>query len=325
MQMMRALRLETFGDNAKMTIREVPKPIPANDEVLVEVWSAGLNPSDASNVAGRFPQTTLPRTPGRDFAGIVVEGGGDLEGAEVWGTGGPLGFTLDGTHADYVLLPANAVRVKPKGLTCEQAGAIGVPYVTAWSALVRAADLRAGETVLIVGATGAVGSAAAQIAKWRGAHTIGATRRPIANRTFDGTINTAEEELAAGIKRLSGNAGVDLVLDTVGASMFEPALMSLGFRGRMVAISSRAEHRVAFDLVHFYHRELSLYGVDSLKLDLESSVSVLDSLAEGFDSGALTPPVVRSFPLDRAVEAYDLVSANTAKGKIVLAPQAAEA
>jgi NADPH:quinone reductase and related Zn-dependent oxidoreductases len=107
-------------------------------------------------VSGYFPATTLPRTPGRDFAGIVVTGK-KYEGEEVWGSGPGLGTTRDGAQAEYVVVPEEAVSPKPRNLSFEQAAAIGVPFITAWCAVVDAAQLDAGETILIIGATGAVG------------------------------------------------------------------------------------------------------------------------------------------------------------------------
>src|SRR5580658_11338507 len=102
METMRALRLEKFGSVADLRVRELEKPRASQGQVLVEIWSAGINPSDVKNASGAMKQTTLPRTPGRDGAGIVVEGRADLKGAEVWVTGGGLGFTVDGCHAEYV-------------------------------------------------------------------------------------------------------------------------------------------------------------------------------------------------------------------------------
>jgi NADPH:quinone reductase-like Zn-dependent oxidoreductase len=111
--------MEKFGPPADLQVCDVEKPRAAEGQVLVQVWSAGLNPSDVKNAAGALKHTTLPRTPGRDGAGIVVEGRADLKGAEVWVTGGALGFTMDGCHAEYVLLPEAAVRRKPDSLTLD--------------------------------------------------------------------------------------------------------------------------------------------------------------------------------------------------------------
>ena len=319
---MRALRIEKFGPPADLQVRDVEKPRAAEGQVLVQVWSAGLNPSDVKNAAGAMKQTTLPRTPGRDAAGVVVEGPAGLKGAEVWVTGGALGFTVDGCNAEYVLLPEAAVRRKPDSLTLEQAGSIGVPFVTAWLALVRVAAIRAGETLLIVGASGSVGIAATQIARWKGARVIGADRRKPAKPLADESINTMAEDLSQSVLRLTGGNGADLAFDTVGGPMFEPCLKSLRRGGRQVDISSTGDHRVSFDLIDFYHHELTLYGVDSLQCDVESAAEILDQLKPGFDSGALKAPVTQSYSLARAKEAYEALAAGKAAGKLIITPQA---
>jgi NADPH:quinone reductase len=322
METMRALRIEKFGPVADLHVRDVEKPHASEGQVLVQVWSAGLNPSDVKNATGAMKQTTLPRTAGRDAAGIVVEGRADLKGAEVWATGGGLGFTVDGCHAEYVLLPEAAVRRKPDSLTLEQAGSIGVPFVTGWLALVHAAAIRAGETILIVGASGAVGSAATQIAKWKGARVIGADRRKPAEPLAEESIDTLTEDLSQSVRRLTGGDGADVAFDTVGGPMFEPCLKSLRRGGRQVAISSTGERRVSFDLIDFYHHELTLHGVDSLQWDLASAADILDQLKPGFDSGALAAPATQSYPLARATEAYETLAAGKAATKLIIAPQA---
>ena len=172
---MKALRFSKFGPPSVLTIEEIPRPEPRAGEALVQVKAAAINPSDVKNVAGHFPATTLPRTPGRDFSGIVVPGT-KYQGQEVWSSGPGLGITRDGAQSEYVTVPEEVLALKPRTLSLEQAAAIGVPFITAWVALVRAAELQPGETILIIGAAGAVGQAATQIANWRKARVLGAAR-----------------------------------------------------------------------------------------------------------------------------------------------------
>lgn len=127
-------------------------------------------------------QTTLPRIPGRDFAGVVEAGPVDWIGTAVWGTGGDTGFTRDGTHAEMIGVPAASLRRKPDILDFDQAASVGVNYVAAWCGL-EAAGLKAGETVLLIGAGGGVGGAAAQISQRLGARVISADRRTASGRT----------------------------------------------------------------------------------------------------------------------------------------------
>lgn len=151
---MRALRFDTTSSLDRLTVAEVDRPRPDPGEVLVRVRAAAINPSDVKNVLGKMAMTTVPRTPGRDFAGVVVDGPPEWVGREVFGTGGDLGFRRDGSHAEYLAVPAEAVLVRPDGLTPEAAAALGLPYMTAWAAVIDAAGLREGETVLITGVTG---------------------------------------------------------------------------------------------------------------------------------------------------------------------------
>ena len=173
---MKALQFDNTGDLAALRYVEVPTPVPGTDEVLVQIKAAGLNPSDVKNVLGRFPYTTLPRSPGRDFAGVVVEGPQALIGQEVWGTGRELGFFADGSHAQFVKLPASGVAQKPTHLSFAQAASLGVPYTTAWDALERS-GVTAETRVLVIGG-GAVGTAALALATVRGAQVRAAARRP---------------------------------------------------------------------------------------------------------------------------------------------------
>jgi NADPH:quinone reductase len=153
---MKSLRFAEFGLPSVLRIGEVPIPDPGEAEVLVHVKAGGINPTDIGNVAGHFKNTTLPRTPGRDFAGIVAKGKYH-EGDEIWGSSPTLGIVRDGSHAEYVVVPAETLSLKPKSLSMGQAAALGVPYITAWASVGSAARIKAGETILIVGAAGAVG------------------------------------------------------------------------------------------------------------------------------------------------------------------------
>src|SRR5215203_6961261 len=182
---MQAILIERFGDASELRPTEVPRPDPAEGEVLIEVHASAVNRSDVLNARGSFAFTTLPRILGRDFAGVVVEGPQELVGKEVWGTGGRvLGFFRDGSHARYLAVPSNAVVPKSDTLSLEEAGASGLAYVTAGSALVELGDVSEGETILVTGAAGGVGSAAVMIARWKGARVIGAIKdeseRPMA-------------------------------------------------------------------------------------------------------------------------------------------------
>jgi NADPH:quinone reductase-like Zn-dependent oxidoreductase len=269
------------------------------------------------NVAGRFSGTTLPRTPGRDFSGVVVAGK-KYEGEGVWSSGPGLGITRDGAQAEYVTIPEEALSLKPRTLSLEQAAAIGVPFITAWFALVRAAQLQPGETILIIGVGGAVGQAAMQIANWRGSRVLGAARssNPIPGSVA--VINTRTDDLPKRVFELTDGKGVDAVLDSVGGPMFEPALHCLRIGGRQVAITSTGDSRVSFDLVGFYHNQSRLIGVDGMKFSPHDVSVIADELRQGFEANILKVPAVDSVPFENAVEAYERVASGTAGAKQVL-------
>jgi len=313
---MKALRFSEFGPPSVLRIEEIPIPESGEGEELIQVKAAAINPSDCKNVAGKFKATTLPRTPGRDFAGIVVRG--DHEGEEVWGSAPKIGIVRDGCHAEYVVAPAETLALKPKSLNITQAAAIGVPYITAWVSLVGAAQIQAGETILIVGAAGAVGQAATQIANWKQARVIGAaiTSDPIPGA--ESVINTRVENLHDRVMELTGGKGVDAVFDTVGGPMFEPALRSLRFGGRQVVITSTGDPRVSFNLVDFYHNSSRLLGVDTNALTLREMAEIIGELSRGFEAGALKVPPIKVVPFDKFLDAYTRVAAGQANAKQVL-------
>jgi NADPH2:quinone reductase len=321
---MRAIRFKSFGDPSVLEFAEVAAPAFAETTALVRVMAASVNPSDVKNVAGAMKQTTLPRIPGRDFAGVVEAGPRGWIGAQVSGTGGDTGFTRDGTHAEMIAVPVASLRRKPDNLSFDQAASVGVNYIAAWLGL-NTAGLRAGETVLLIGAGGGVGGAAAQIARRLGARVIGAdlhAPRP------DAPINGIAEKLILGAKDLPAEVraatdgeGADVVFDLVGGVMFRSAVKSLALRGRLVEIAATGQREVSFNLPDFYHNESRLYGVDTLKRDLRASAAILEALTPGFLTGDYhAAPIAETCRLGEAQQAYREVAAGTA-GRVVLRPQ----
>jgi len=324
---MRALRFEKSGSLDNLTVQELPTPKPGAGEVLVQVKAAAINPSDIKNVLGFMHITTLPRTPGRDFAGVVIEGPAALVGKSVFGSGGNLGFGRDGSHAEFVTVPEVAVLPMPKGFTFEQAAAVGVAYMTAWAAIVKAAQLKKGETALILGTTGAVGSAAARIARRQGARVLGTVRKkadlPAATASklpVDVWLDLESAELSKSVRDVTGGKGADVILDVVGGPMFEKCLAALAWRGRQVAISSSPEPRVSLNLVDFYHNESRLFGADSLKISFQEAGEILRELTPGFESGEFPPPEIKTYPLAQGPGAYRAMQEGRVKSKVVLVP-----
>jgi NADPH:quinone reductase-like Zn-dependent oxidoreductase len=321
---MRAIRFKAFGDPSVLELADVASP--TNDEAtaLVRVLAASINPSDVKNVAGAMKQTSLPRIPGRDYAGVVEAGPSEWIGAAVWGTGGDTGFTRDGTHAELIAVPVASLRRKPETLDFDQAGSVGVNYVAAWSGL-RAAEVKAGETVLLIGAGGGVGSAAAQIARHLGARVIGFDRqtpRPDAPiQTIAEKLIVGADDLPAEIRAATAGRGADVVFDLVGGVMFRSAVGSLALRGRLIEIAATGQREVSFDIADFYHNENRLVGVDTLKRDLTESAAVLDVLTPMFVARNFrAAPIDATFGLADAQAAYRKVAAGAA-GRVVLRPQ----
>jgi NADPH:quinone reductase-like Zn-dependent oxidoreductase len=321
---MQVVQFEQFGDPSRLHIADRPLPRADAENAVVRVEAASVNPSDVKNVAGRMSQTTLPRVPGRDYSGVVVDGPSEWVGEEVWGTGGDVGFTRDGTHAEYVVVPRSSLVRKPANLSHEEAGSVGVTFVTAWCGLEYAA-LRKGEAVAVIGATGGVGSAVVQIAKRIGARVIAINRsRPSADtllaRLADVLLDSEDPNLGTTLRLFNGGIGADVVFNAAGGSMFGVGLGLLAHRGRQVEITSPTERRVSLDLVDFYHNESQLIGVDTLKRDLTSAARILDELRQGFEEGSYHPPVIaRTLPLSDARQAYEFVGRGE-RGRVVLKP-----
>jgi NADPH:quinone reductase len=322
---MRALKFHQTGSLDNLRVEEVPLPIPAAGDVLIQVKAAAINPSDVKNVQGKMHETTAPRIPGRDFAGTVVKGPAELLGRSVFGSGGNLGFGRDGSHAEYLAVPDTAVSPLPKSLSFEQAAGIGVAYITAWAALVNAAQIQAGETALILGTMGAVGSAAARIAHEIGARVIGTVRQaadipPAGALPVDDWIDLQAADVATRARKLTNGRGADVVFDVVGGVMFEQCLGALAWRGRQVAISSSPEPRVSFNLVDFYHNESRLLGVDSLKLSFDETAEILRRLTAGFESGLYPPPSLETFSLEEGPRIYRDIDEGKIKTKPIVVP-----
>ncbi len=290
----------------------------------MEVRAAGVNRSDVAAAIGRMPQAVWPRTPGRDWAGIVVEGPSDLIGHEVFGAGGDLGITRDGTHASHLVVPRGALVEKPTTLTVEESGALGVPFVTALDGFHRSGMPREGDVVLVMAVNGKVGQAAAQIAAMHGARVFGVTRRaePFAHAHCPvRMIDASSTDVAAVVREETHGHGADIVHNTVGSPYFAAANQAMAHGGRQILIST-VERQVPFDIFAFYRGRHSYFGIDSLVLDATASAALLRELLPGFANGRLRPfPVLEAarYPLERAEDAYRTVHAID-RDRIVLSP-----
>jgi hypothetical protein len=199
-----------------------------------------------------------------------------------------------------------------------QAAMIGVPYITAWASVISAAQIQPGEIILIVGAAGAVGRAATQIANWRQARVIGADTSSDPIPGTEAVVNTKSEDLRERVLELTAGRGVDAVFDTVGGPMFEPALQPLRVGARHVVISGKGDPHVTFNLVDFYHNSSRLLGVDSYGLTSRQIAEIENELQPGFESRVLKPPPIEVLPFEKAVDACSRVAGGLAKANQAL-------
>ena len=306
-------------------IVEQAQPTAAAGEAVVEILAAAVNPSDVKAALGSMPQAIWPRTPGRDFAGRVIAGPQEWMGQDVWGTGGDLGVTRDGTHARYLVLPVSALSRKPKSVTVAAAATVGVPFITANEGLRRAGLKGAGQTLIIFGSNGKVGQAAVQLATRAGAKVIGVERGSSQYRGHASSAVTAfdaqDPDLVKKLMDATGGRGADIAYNTVGSPYFETALATLAIGGTQVLIST-IERNVSFDILAFYRRNLQMLGVDSLKLTVTQCAEVLNHLLPGFDDGSLKAFDVDEsslIPLSGAADAYRKVLSGS-MDRVVLAP-----
>jgi NADPH:quinone reductase-like Zn-dependent oxidoreductase len=310
-------------DALQLDIEPQAQPAASPGWAVVRVCAAAVNPSDAKAALGIMPQAVWPRTPGRDFAGVVVDGPSDWVGREVFGSGGDVGITRDGSHARFLALPVAALHDKPRSLSMDEAGAVGVPFVTACEGFRRSGMPQAGQVALVLGANGKVGQAAVQLAAQGGARVIAVQRRA---GPFEGfacapvdVIDATAGGVAARVRELTNGRGADVVYNTVGSAYFEAANQSMAKGATQIFIATH-DRAVPFDIFTFYRGMHTYVGIDSLALDSAASSARLDALREGFERGTLKPfPVARAYRLDQAMEAYRLVLSGSAD-RVVLRP-----
>ena len=323
----RCVRLNAKADNADALAPAVERRslTRAINEVLIEIKAAAVNPSDVKAATGLMPYAVFPRTPGRDYAGVIVDGSPRSVGREVFGSSGDLGIRRDGTHASHLAVELEATVEKPKSISWEEAAGIGVPFVTAMEGFRRAGIPKAGETVLVMGVNGKVGQAAVQTATWHGARAIGVVRKrePYeghANAEVD-VIDASTTDVATRVRDLTDGKGADIVFNTVGDPYFQAAHKSLALRGRQILIAA-IERIVQFNILEFYRGQHSYFGIDTLGLSSVASGDVLRELAPGFASGHLKPFPINPasvFPLEDAKRAFVAV-AGSSRDRVILKP-----
>jgi NADPH:quinone reductase-like Zn-dependent oxidoreductase len=324
-----SLRLNAKAANAASIAPAIEKQLLARGakDVIVEIKAAGVNPSDVKAATGLMPYAVFPRTPGRDFAGVVVDGPSGWLGREVFGSSGDLGIRRDGTHATHLVVEAAALLEKPGNISMDEAAGIGVPFVTAIEGFRRAGMPAAQDTVLVMGLNGKVGQAATQLASWRGARVIGVVRK---DEDYEGhasgpveVINASTTNVAARVREFTDGKGADIVFNTVGDPYFEAANKSLALAGRQILIAA-VDKIVPFNILEFYRGRHTYAGIDTLAFSSVASADILRDALPGFVTRHLKPYPIASnaiYSLRDAKAAYLAVSGSS-RDRVILKPSA---
>jgi NADPH:quinone reductase-like Zn-dependent oxidoreductase len=312
----KAIHFLKTGDLKNLTFIDLPTPIPNEGEALIQIKAARLNKNDLSNVMGRMPYTTAPRTPGRDYAGVVVQGPEAWLGQSVWGTGCDNGFTIDGSHAEFMKVPLAALSLKPQNLSFIEAANCGTPFITAWHALEQS-EVQSGTTLAIIGANGAVGHAATELATARGAKVLTLVRKPeqathfasqgIASAVLPSADANSTSELKNTIHGHFGS-GAKVIFDTTG-SWLAPSIASLDRHGCVAVIVAPGNGEVNISVRDLYRSGSSIEGVNSLLYNAAECAKVLDLLRPLFEVGQLRAAGnIQAHPLSQGISVFEALS-----------------
>lgn len=308
-----------------LTWKELPMPQPKTGEVLIRIDAASLNFPDVLIVQNKYQiKPPLPFVPGSEYAGEVValgEGVTHLKvGQKVACLSGTGGF---GTHT---LAPAALVTPLPPGMPAVDAAAFIMIYATSHHALLDRGQLKTGETVLVLGAAGGVGTAAIQIAKAAGARVIAAAstdeKCALCQRIgADVTINYSTQNLRAAIKEATGGKGPDVIYDPVGGDFAEPAFRSIAWRGRYLVVGFASGPIPSLPLNLALLKGASIVGVfwgDFAKREPKANAAMMMALGQWYGEDKVKPVVERTMPMSALKDAYAVMTSRSVLGKLVL-------
>ena len=326
---MRALICRQWGGIDGLSLGEAPVPQPAAGEVLIRVKATAVNYADSIMVAGRYQtKPELPFSPGLETAGVVVACGEGANGVKAGDK--VMAILAYGGLAEFAVAPAAETWVIPDGMSFTEAGAFPISYISSHVALRWQGRLEAGETLLVLGASGGVGLTAVEIGKAMGARVIAAASSPeklavAVEHGADATVDYAKEPLTERVMALTAGKGADVCFDPVGGALFDPALSSLGWGGRILLIgfvggvpqipANRllVKHRAALGSSLRYFR---WHAPDKLTRSV-------DELFRWYGEGKLRPCITHRLPLEEGVEAIRLLTDRRAHGKVVVELEAA--
>ena len=319
---MKAIRVHQFGGPEVLSLEEIPTPKPGPGEVLVHVRAAGVNPYDTYMRAGTYAvKPPLPYTPGSDAAGIVEAAPGVTKVKP--GDRAYTATTITGAYAEYALARESQVYALPENISFAQGAGVWVPYGTAYTALHHHGHARPGETLLVHGASGGVGTAAVQFARAEGLTVMGTagTQRGLelvkkegAHHVFDHTKAGYAEE----IQKVTGGKGINVVLEMLANVNLATDLKLLAQYGRVIVIGNRGE--ITINPRELMLRRAMVRGFTLWATTEAEAAEIHAAIAAGLENGTLRPIVGKEFPLKDAPKAHQEVLAPGAFGKIVLIP-----
>jgi NADPH:quinone reductase len=320
---MRAIRVSQFGGPEVLKLEEVPTPTPAAGQVLVHVRAAGVNPYDTYMRAGTYAiKPPLPYTPGSDAAGVVEAVGSGVTKVKA-GDRVYTARTISGAYAEYALAQEHQVQLLPETVEFAQGAGVWVPYGTAYHALFHSAQARAGETLLVHGASGGVGTAALQIARGIGLTVFGTAgtepgleliKREGVSQAFNHTKAGYEDE----ILKATGGKGVDIILEMLANVNLPKDLKLLALNGRVIVIGNRGETIInPRDLML---KRASIRAFTLWAITEQETKEIYAGLNAGLSNGTLRPVVAKEIPLAEAAHAHKEILEPGSAGKLVLIP-----
>jgi NADPH:quinone reductase len=319
---MRAIVVREFGGPDVMKIEDAPPPSAGPGQIVIRVRAVGVNPVDTYIRSGLYARKPpLPYTPHADIAGTVESIGSGV--ARVTPGDRVYAYMVDGGGAELARAEEWQVQRLPDRITFQQGAAIGVPYGTAWRALLLKARARPGETVLIHGASGGVGIAAVQIARAHGMHVIGTAGtdeglRLVREQGASDALNHREPDYLTKVPALTGGRGVNVILEMLANVNLDRDLDVLAPHGRIMVIGNRG--RVEIDPRKMMGKDGAMLGMTLFNTTREEFLEIHAGLVAGLENGTLTPVVRKELPLDQAAQAHVAVMEPGAFGKIVLIP-----
>ncbi len=325
---MKALICSEYGPLENLSVQDVPSPQAGPGQVVVDVKAAALNFPDALMVQGLYQvKPPLPFSPGAEVAGLVKEIGDGVQGLKAGDR--VIGFPGTGGFAEECVVAAGKIMPLPENTDFAAGAALVLTYGTSLHALQDCGRLQPGETLLVLGAAGGVGTAAVEIGKAMGARVIAAAsgddKLALCRQLgADETINYATEDLRRRALALTGEKGVDVVYDPVGGGYTESALRALAWRGRLLIVGFAAGEipKVPLNLALLKERQLlGVYWGDSVRHDPASHVRNMKQLMAWFAEKKINPVVSERFPLARAQDAMRRLLERQAKGKLVVLPE----